>query len=172
MGGPDAEGFLRDFAVVPAHNADPIPDSLTWHQATLMEPVAVWVHAFELQPLRIGETVGMMNIAMPSIVIKMMRQKFDQQWSLRKSESSEAEQQRIFELIRPAQMLADARLRGPTMSAETILALEPGHVVMLDYPVHRPLTLEFYGTPKYSGQVVDTKLKRGFVLEKFIDPKE
>ena len=58
------------------------------------------------------------------------------------------------------------------MSAETILALEPGSVVMLDYPVHRPLTLEVYGTPKYSGQIVDTKQKRGFLLEKFIDPKE
>jgi len=122
--------------------------------------------------VRIGENVGMLNMGIPSIIIKMLRQKFDQQWSLRKSESSEAEQQRIFDLIRPAQMLADARLRGPTMSAETILALEPGHVVMLDYPVHRPLTLEFFGTPKYSGQVVDAKYKRAFYVEKFINPNE
>ncbi|MGB7761345.1 MAG: flagellar motor switch protein FliM, partial [Bryobacteraceae bacterium] len=43
--------------------------------------------------VRIGETVGMMNIAMPSIVIKMMRQKFDQQWSLRKTHASLAEQE-------------------------------------------------------------------------------
>ena len=35
--------------------------------------------------MRIGDTVGMMNIAMPSIVIKMMRHKFDQQWSVRKT---------------------------------------------------------------------------------------
>jgi L-iditol 2-dehydrogenase len=61
MGGPEAEGFLRDFAVIPAHNADPIPDGLTWHEATLMEPVAVWVHVFELQPLRMGETVAVMG---------------------------------------------------------------------------------------------------------------
>lgn len=61
MGGPDAEGFLRDFAVVPAHNADPIPGGLSWHEATLMEPVAVWVHVFELQPLRLGETVAILG---------------------------------------------------------------------------------------------------------------
>src|ERR1043166_7099492 len=30
--------------------------------------------------IRIGDTVGMMNIAMPSIVIKMMRQRFDRRW--------------------------------------------------------------------------------------------
>jgi L-iditol 2-dehydrogenase len=61
MGGPEAEGFLRDYVVVPEHNADPIPDGLTWHQGTLMEPVAVWVHVFELVPLRMGETVAVLG---------------------------------------------------------------------------------------------------------------
>jgi hypothetical protein len=42
--------------------------------------------------IRIGDSIGMMNIAIPSIIIKMMRQKFDQQWSLRKSAPTEAEQ--------------------------------------------------------------------------------
>jgi flagellar motor switch protein FliM len=41
--------------------------------------------------LRIGESIGMMKIAMPSIVIKMMRQKFDQQWPVRKFESTDSE---------------------------------------------------------------------------------
>src|SRR5947209_4157084 len=41
--------------------------------------------------IRIGDSIGMMNIAMPSIIIKMMRQKFDQQWTLRKSAPTEAE---------------------------------------------------------------------------------
>ena len=41
--------------------------------------------------IRIGDSIGMMNIAMPSIIIKMMRQKFDQQWSLRKSASTDQE---------------------------------------------------------------------------------
>src|SRR3984885_963731 len=39
--------------------------------------------------IRIGDSIGMMNIAMPSIIIKMMRQKFDQQWTLRKSASTD-----------------------------------------------------------------------------------
>lgn len=61
MGGPDAEGFLRDYAVVPVHNADPVPEGLTWHQATLMEPVAVWVHVFELSPLKMQQTVAILG---------------------------------------------------------------------------------------------------------------
>ena len=50
--------------------------------------------------VRIGETVGMMNIAMPSIVIKMMRQKFDQQWSVRKTHANAGEQVRILRMLR------------------------------------------------------------------------
>ena len=41
--------------------------------------------------VRIGETAGMMNIGIPSIIVKMLRQKFDQQWSLRKTQATENE---------------------------------------------------------------------------------
>jgi L-iditol 2-dehydrogenase len=61
MGGPQAAGFLQDYRVVPAHNCDPIPDGLTWHQATLMEPVAVWVHIFELAPVHMHQTVAVLG---------------------------------------------------------------------------------------------------------------
>jgi L-iditol 2-dehydrogenase len=61
MGGPDAQGFLRDFAIVPAHNADPVPEGLSVHEATLMEPVAVWIHVYELAPVRMQQTVAVMG---------------------------------------------------------------------------------------------------------------
>lgn len=57
MGGPDAEGFLRDYVVIPASNADIIPEQLTWHEAALIEPVAVLVHVYELVPVHVGQTV-------------------------------------------------------------------------------------------------------------------
>jgi L-iditol 2-dehydrogenase len=56
MSGPAADGFLRDTVVVPAHNADLIPDGLTWREATLIEPVSVLVHVYELAPVRPGQT--------------------------------------------------------------------------------------------------------------------
>ncbi len=61
MGGPEAQGFLRDYVVIPEHNADPVPANLTIHQATLMEPVAVWVHTYELAPVRMGDTVAILG---------------------------------------------------------------------------------------------------------------
>src|SRR5579863_1389999 len=59
--------------------------------------------------VRIGDNSGMMNIGIPSIVVKMLRHKFDQQWSVRKSQSTEQEQARILRLVKPATLHLDSR---------------------------------------------------------------
>jgi flagellar motor switch protein FliM len=115
--------------------------------------------------IRIGEVGGMMNIALPSIVIKMMRQKFDQQWSLRKTRASSAEQSRVLRLVRDASLTLESRLDGPTVTVEDLLAMEEGHVLMLDYPVNRPVELLVNGAPKFLGQVVSSGRKRGCMIE-------
>jgi flagellar motor switch protein FliM len=118
--------------------------------------------------VRIGENVGMMNIGIPSIIMKMLRQKFDQQWSVRRSESTEAEQARILRLVKPAIVSIDARLRGATMKTEDLLALEAGDVLAFDYPIERALRVEINGRYKYTGRVVNAGHKRALALEEFI----
>ncbi|HNY41171.1 MAG TPA: alcohol dehydrogenase catalytic domain-containing protein [Bryobacteraceae bacterium] len=61
MGGPSADGFLRDYAIIPVHNADPVPEGLSFHQATLVEPLAFWVHIYELAPVRMQQTIAVMG---------------------------------------------------------------------------------------------------------------
>lgn len=114
--------------------------------------------------VRIGESAGMMNIGIPSIIIKMLRQKFDQQWALRKSQSTEEEQNRILRLIRPSVITLDARLKGPVLRVEDFLQLEQGDVLTFDYAVDRPLQMEINGKHKYDGYVINTGIKRGFQL--------
>src|SRR6185312_2881889 len=65
--------------------------------------------------MQIGESSGIMHIGIPSIIVKMLRQKFDQQWTVRKGQSTESEHARIFKLLKPACLQADARLTGPSM---------------------------------------------------------
>lgn len=115
--------------------------------------------------VRIGETVGMMNIAMPSIVIKMMRQKFDQQWSVRKTHASEAEQVRILRLLREGCLTVEARLEGPTLSVKDLLRLGEGHLLTFDYPVERSVDLLVNGAHKFTGHVVGTGRKRACLVE-------
>jgi flagellar motor switch protein FliM len=121
--------------------------------------------------IRIGEATGMMNIGIPSIIIKMLRQKFDQQWSLRKSETSLADQARMLTQIGNAEIYLDVRLEGPTLAVQDLLALEPGHVLKLDYPINRPLHLEINGLDKYHGYIVDNGRKRCFHLDSLIETK-
>src|SRR5262249_2697105 len=115
--------------------------------------------------MRIGESVGMMNIAMPSIVIKMMRQKFDQQWSVRKTHASVAEQARVLRLLRESDRSIEARLEGPTLRVQDLLNLSEGHLLVFDYPVERSVEVLVNGRRKYTAQMVGAGKRRGCLIE-------
>jgi len=119
--------------------------------------------------IRMAENTGMMNIGMPSIIVKMLRQKFDQQWSVRRAESSAEEQARILRLIKPATMYLDARLEGPRLLVEDLLDLQPGDVLQLDYPVPKPVNVLLNGKPKYRGFIGVSGNKRAVVVEEFYE---
>jgi len=103
--------------------------------------------------IRIGESIGMMNIAIPSIIIKMMRQKFDQQWSVRKSESTDSEQVRILDLIRNSEIDLDVRLEGSTLVMRDLMRLEEGDILVFDAVTEKPLHFLFNGVAKFQGYI-------------------
>jgi flagellar motor switch protein FliM len=117
--------------------------------------------------IRIGEVSGMMNIGIPSIVIKMLRQKFDQQWSIRKAESNEEDRQRILKLIKPSHLKLDARLQGPKLTVEDMLSLEVDDVLELDFALDRPVDLIVNGTLKFHGRVASDGRRRVFEIMKW-----
>lgn len=124
--------------------------------------------------IRLGEVSGMMNLGIPSIIIKMLRQKFDQQWSVRKSESNEEERTRMWSLLQPGSVKMDARLNGPKMTVENMLSMKMGDVLWFDHLVGRPVELMVNGNHKYTGQVVPLGQKRGFRIEEicFEEPRQ
>lgn len=115
--------------------------------------------------IRIGENSGTLNLAIPSINIKMIGQKFDQQWSLRKTEPTEAEQQRVLRLIRASEAELDARLRGPSLRVRDLLDMEVGDLVWLDHRLDQPFGCEINGRPKFRGHVVNFNEKKAFVVD-------
>jgi flagellar motor switch protein FliM len=120
--------------------------------------------------VRIGDTIGMMNIALPSIVIRMMRQKFDQQWSVRKTHAGVGEQARVLRLLREALFSVEARLEGPTLTVENLLNLAEGNVLIFDYPAERSIELLVNGTRKFTAQVVGAGKRRACIIEKVRRP--
>ena len=115
--------------------------------------------------VRIGDNSGMMNIGIPSIVIKMLRQKFDQQWSVRKSKSTEEEQGRVLRLIKTAKVHLDARLQGPTLHASELLEIKTGDLLAFDFSVDRPVDLLINGKLKFQGSMGTTGRKKAFLAE-------
>ena len=160
---------------------------LAWHTVT---PVEFNIESHETDPqlmqilapneavvavsmeVRIGENAGMMNIGIPSIVVKMLRHKFDQQWSLRKTESTENEQARILRLIKPAAMHIDTRLEGPTLRVEDLLDIAVDDILTFDHPVNRSLALSVNGKLKFRGSVISTGRKRAFEVAQFLNAIE
>ncbi|HWR51035.1 MAG TPA: flagellar motor switch protein FliM [Bryobacteraceae bacterium] len=115
--------------------------------------------------VRIADNAGMINIGMPSLVIKMLRQKFDQQWSMRKAESKIDEQERVFSLLKLSKIDLDARLQGPTVRVEDLMGLAPGDVLRFDYPLEKPLDLMANGKLKFHGHVAGARDRRAFLVE-------
>jgi flagellar motor switch protein FliM len=115
--------------------------------------------------IRIGDSSGTLNMAIPSINIKMIGQKFDQQWSLRKAASSVEEQARMLRLVRKSSLKVETVLKGPRMLVEDLLGLEEGDVVMFDYAVERPLTSVVNGVPKFTGRIISNGNRKAFRIE-------
>ena len=107
----------------------------------------------------------MMNIGIPSIVVKMLRNKFDQQWSVRKSTSNEQDQARILHLTRTSHLWLDGRLRGPTLSVADLMDLKTGDILAFDFGLGRLLDLTINGQHKFMGKIVAVGNKRGFQIE-------
>jgi flagellar motor switch protein FliM len=122
--------------------------------------------------LRVGEYSGFINIAIPSVIIKMLIQKFDQQWTARKTASSEADQARVLKLIRPAMVNVEARMNGPKVLLGDLLAVEAGDVLTFDYSIKREVDCITNGCIKFQGNIVQQGNKRAFRVNHEYRPSE
>ena len=61
MGSPQFPGLLREYAVVPAHNATRVPENFSYTQASLIEPIAVIMHMLQLVEIHAGDTVAVLG---------------------------------------------------------------------------------------------------------------
>ncbi len=103
--------------------------------------------------VRLASTTGMMNLAIPSIFIKRLRHMFDRLRRVHRAESKRRDQTHVAELLSRAGVNFAARLEGGTISTETLLNLEIGDVLELDYPLERKVVAFLNGEPKFLGDL-------------------
>lgn len=108
-----------------------------------------------------GEARGMMNFGLPSIMVKMIGQKFEQQWSIRRRSASSGERRLMEPLVGRAPVRVDVRVAGRRISTADALALEQGDVISIGTPVSRPANVRVNGVEKFQGELVAAGNRRG-----------
>jgi flagellar motor switch protein FliM len=111
-----------------------------------------------------GENRGMMNFGIPSITVKMLGQKFEQQWSIRRKTATDEEQHGMFRILNTLPMTLDARLEGSTVRVEDLLQVETGDVLSLEAPLSRPANVQVNGKTKFAGEIVAAGRNRAVLL--------
>lgn len=59
--GIDKDGGFAEYCAVPTYMCKPVADSVTLHQAALVEPLAVGVHAVHVSDLKVGDVTAVLG---------------------------------------------------------------------------------------------------------------
>jgi flagellar motor switch protein FliM len=114
--------------------------------------------------VRIGENVGMMNIAMNSLTIARLREKFDHNKSYKKVAGADEQSLRL-KLLNRATFEVEAYLCASPLRVSDLLQVEVGDVLAFDVPVDRPVGLLLNRQGKFRGQVITSGNKRALLVE-------
>ncbi len=122
---------------------------------------AVVVIAIEM---RVGTFSGLMNLAIPSLFVKRLRNKFDQVRQVRRVESRQEDQLRLSRVIQNVAITFEARLSAGTISARTLLDLDVGDTLVLEQPIEGDIHGLLNGREKWLGKIVSAKDKFVFAV--------
>jgi len=110
--------------------------------------------------ITVDDARGMMNFGVPAVVVKMMGQKLEQQWSGRRSSSDQGSSRRMESILRGVEVPLEARISGGSLSVRDLLDLSTEDILSLGTPVSRPVKVSVSGTKKFSGHMVAAGLRR------------
>ncbi|MBP1625840.1 MAG: fliM [Holophagaceae bacterium] len=116
--------------------------------------------------VKMGSVVGMVNLAIPSIILEPVANKFDQEMYTGYKKSSNYEEARLLmESIKRCDMRVCAEIRGTNLRLSDILALQVGDLIPLTQRFDAPLDLTLDGIPRFHGYVaLNANQKRIFQI--------
>jgi flagellar motor switch protein FliM len=122
--------------------------------------------------VRIGTSVGTLNIAIPSLLIKMMRQRFDEQWTTRRSQCTAEERQHMLRLVSGSEVQIEAKLPVRRVPAHQVSRLRPGDLLLLDVTVGEPVACCVNGMVRFYGKMVQSGAKRAVLIERTVEKSD
>jgi flagellar motor switch protein FliM len=116
--------------------------------------------------LRVGDSVGLVNLAIPSITLKTMGQKFEQQWTSHRTENPATELAIRRKLERELQVTVDCDYPHATIGMKDLLNLSVGDVITLGPSFDETVDILVNGTLKLRGTLaVSPRKSRTVVVE-------
>ena len=114
--------------------------------------------------VKMGSVVGMINLAIPSIILEPVASKFDQEMYTGYKKSLDFEEARLLsESIKKCNMTVCAEIRGTNLRLSDVLALQVGDLIPLAKRFDAVLDLTIDGIPHYQGYVaLNANQKRVF----------
>jgi len=114
--------------------------------------------------VKMGSVVGMVNLAIPSIILEPVANKFDQEMYTGYKKSGTFEEARLLmESMKKCDMAVAAEIRGTTLPLVDVLNLRPGDLIPLRKRFDAMLDLTIDGIPRYQGYVaLNANQKRVF----------
>jgi flagellar motor switch protein FliM len=121
--------------------------------------------------IKMGSVVGMMNLAIPSIILEPIAGKFDQEmYTGYKKSTTFDEAKLLMESVKRVDMTVCAEIRGTNLLLSDVLALQEGDVIPLRKRFDGLLDLTVDGIPRFQGYVaLNNNQKRVFQVT---NPKE
>jgi flagellar motor switch protein FliM len=104
--------------------------------------------------VKMGSVVGMINLAIPSIILEPVANKFDQEMYTGYKKSSTFEEARLLmESLKRCDMEVAAEIRGTALRLSDILALQAGDLIPLTKRSDAMLDLTVDGIPRFQGYI-------------------
>lgn len=165
LGSSPTPGLFREYGLVPSSNLVPLPDSLDFATATLMEPLAIILHTMDVAGIRLGETVlvpgagpiGLLSMALAkmagaSLVIAVDRVPHRLELALKMGADAAVDNTR--ESVREAVMdrtggrgvdlVLDAAGRTETVNAGLASLRNGGRLVLIGLPDEPELNIDLH----------------------------
>jgi flagellar motor switch protein FliM len=114
--------------------------------------------------LKIGDNLGMMNLCIPSRILKMLRNKFDQQWNAPRQKPTGSEAELISELLKPVSFPLSGEIRSSKLTMDDLLKISVGDIIELNERAGDPILLCVGGVPKFTGRIVQRRGKKAFEI--------
>ena len=114
--------------------------------------------------VKMSSVVGMINLAIPSIILEPVANKFDQEMYTGYKKSGTFEEARLLmESMKRCDMTVAAEIRGTNLRLSEILSLQDGDLIPLTKRFDAVLDLTIDGIPRYQGYVaLNSNQKRVF----------